>query len=416
MHPFTTLFLAALTLSTAFKLYLAYRHAAYVRKHRAQVPESFSAEVSLAAHQKAADYTCLKTRFGAFGTVVDALVILLFTLGGGLAAAEQVVASVLGPGIARGVALVALVAILAALIDLPLSLYRTFKIEARFGFNTMTAKLFVIDVLKSALVSMLLGLPLLALILWLMDQAGSRWWLYAWAVWVTFNLVVIAIYPSVIAPLFNRFSPMQDDTLKARIESLLSRCGFRAQGLFVMDGSRRSTHGNAYFTGFGRSKRIVFFDTLLARLNHAEIEAVLAHELGHFKHKHVLKRMLWLFSLSLGIFWLLGELMLTDWFYYALGVPTPSTAMALLLFFLTMPVFTFLLQPLAGLYSRRHEFEADHYAVHNTSGVDLKRALIKLYKDNASTLTPDPWHSAFYDSHPPAAERVAHLELAAQGA
>ena len=416
MHPFTTLFLAALAISTAFKLYLAYRHAAYVRQHRDQVPESFSAEVSLAAHQKAADYTCLKTRFGAFGTVVDALVLLLFTLGGGLAAAEQLVASVLGPGIARGVALVALVAILAALVDLPLSLYRTFRIEARFGFNTMTAKLFVIDVLKSALVSMLLGLPLLALILWLMDQAGSRWWLYAWAVWVTFNLVVIAIYPSVIAPLFNRFSPMQDDTLKARIESLLSRCGFRAQGLFVMDGSRRSTHGNAYFTGFGRSKRIVFFDTLLARLNHAEIEAVLAHELGHFKHKHVLKRMLWLFSLSLGIFWLLGELMLADWFYYALGVPTPSTAMALLLFFLTMPVFTFLLQPLAGLYSRRHEFEADHYAVQNTSGVDLKRALIKLYKDNASTLTPDPWHSTFYDSHPPAAERVAHLELAAQGA
>jgi STE24 endopeptidase len=416
MHPFTTVFLAALALTTAFKLYLAYRHAGYVRKHRAQVPESFSAEVSLAAHQKAADYTCAKTRFGAFGTVVDALVLLLFTLGGGLAAAEQIVAGVLGPGIARGVALVALVAILAALVDLPLSLYRTFRIEARFGFNTMTAKLFFIDVLKSALVSMLLGLPLLALILWLMDQAGSRWWLYAWAVWVTFNLAVIAIYPTVIAPLFNRFSPMQDDTLKARIERLLSRCGFRAQGLFVMDGSRRSTHGNAYFTGFGRSKRIVFFDTLLARLNHAEIEAVLAHELGHFKHKHVLKRMLWLFSLSLGLFWLLGELMLTDWFYYALGVPTPSTAMALLLFFLTMPVFTFLLQPLAGLYSRRHEFEADHYAAHNASGVDLKRALIKLYKDNASTLTPDPWHSAFYDSHPPAAERVAHLELATQGA
>ncbi len=413
MHPFTTLFLAALALSTALKLYLAWRHAAYVRGHRTQVPEGFAAQISLDAHQKAADYTCVKTRFGAFATVIDVLVLLLFTLGGGLSAAEQAVASLLGPGIARGVALVALIAIVAALIELPLSLYRTFRIEAHFGFNTMTLKLFVIDVLKSALVSMLLGLPLLALILWLMEQAGSRWWLWAWAVWVIFNLAIFAIYPSVIAPLFNRFLPLQDDALKARIEALAERCGFRVQGLFVMDGSRRSTHGNAYFTGFGRTKRIVFFDTLLERLNPAEIEAVLAHELGHFKHKHVLKRMLWLFGLSLGFFWLLGELMLTDWFYHALGVPTPSTAMALLLFFLAVPVFTFFLQPLAGLYSRRHEFEADRYAVRNASGRDLQRALIKLYKDNAATLTPDPWYSTFYDSHPPAMERVAHLELAA---
>jgi STE24 endopeptidase len=412
MHPFTTTFLLALVLSTTLRIYLAHRQVTHIQAHRARVPESFRADVALEAHQKAADYTCAKTRFGVFATVLDAGILLLFTLGGGLAVADAAVASVLDPGIGRGVALVALVAVVAAVIDLPLSYYRTFSIEANFGFNTMTPQLFLLDLAKSACVAAILGLPLLALILWLMEQAGNLWWLYAWGVWAAFNVLVFAIYPSLIAPLFNRFSPVEDDTLKARIEALLERCGFRAQGFFVMDGSRRSTHGNAYFTGFGRSKRIVFFDTLLARLNHAEIEAVLAHELGHFKHRHVLKRMLWVFGLSLGVFWLLGELMRAEWFYQALGAPRTSTAMALLLFFLVLPVFTFPLQPLAGLYSRRHEFEADRYAVCNASGLELKRALIKLYKDNAATLTPDPWHSAFYDSHPPAPTRVAHLEAA----
>jgi STE24 endopeptidase len=299
-----------------------------------------------------------------------------------------------------------------SLIEIPFSLHRTFRIEARFGFNKMTLKLFVLDLVKGALLAALLGLPLLALILWLMQEAGELWWLYAWAAWSAFNVLMLAIYPTFVAPLFNRFSPMQDEALKARIERLLSRCGFRSQGLFVMDGSRRSSHGNAYFTGFGRSKRIVFFDTLLSRLEHGEVEAVLAHELGHFKHRHVLKRIGLLFAASLGFFWLLGNLMRHDWFYGALGVEEASTAMALLLFFLVMPVFTFLLQPLVGLYSRRHEFEADRYAVQNASALELKQALIKLYQDNAATLTPDPLHSAFYDSHPPAAARISRLESA----
>ncbi len=416
MHPFTALFLAALVLATAVRLYLAYRHVRHVRRHREQVPAAFSAAIPLEAHRKAADYTAARTRFGMLGTGVEALVLLALTLGGGLNFAERVVSSAFAPGILHGVALIALVAVTMSLIELPLSLYRTFRIEERFGFNKMTLKLFLIDLCKGALLAALLGLPLVALILWLMSEAGSRWWLYAWAAWSAFNLLVLAIYPTLIAPLFNRFSPMQDEALKARIERLLARCGFRSQGLFVMDGSRRSSHGNAYFTGFGRSKRIVFFDTLLSRLDHGEIEAVLAHELGHFKRRHVLKRIVWMFVASLGFFWLLGSLMRHDWFYHALGVATPSTAMALLLFFLVMPVFTFLLQPLLGFYSRRHEFEADRYAVQNASADELRQALIKLYKDNASTLTPDPLHSVFYDSHPPAAVRIARLEAAASAA
>jgi len=416
MHPFTALFLAALLFATAVRLYLAYRHVRHVCRHREQVPAAFADAIPLEAHRKAADYTAARTRFGMLGTVVDALVLLALTLGGGLNLAERVVASTFAPGIVQGVALIALVAVALSLIELPFSLYRTFRIEERFGFNKMTLKLFLIDLGKGAILAALLGLPLAALILWLMDEAGSRWWLYAWAAWSAFNLLVLAIYPTLIAPLFNRFSPMQDEALQARIERLLARCGFRAQGLFVMDGSRRSSHGNAYFTGFGRSKRIVFFDTLLSRLEHGEIEAVLAHELGHFKHRHVLKRIVWMFVASLGFFWLLGTLMRHDWFYHALGVATPSTAMALLLFFLVMPVFTFLLQPLLGYYSRRHEFEADRYAVENASASELRQALIKLYKDNAATLTPDPLHSVFYDSHPPAAVRIARLEAAASAA
>lgn len=412
MHPFTALFLVALLLATALRLYLAARHVAYVRAHRSQVPAAFAEVISLEAHQKAADYTVAKTQFGMIATVVEALVLLALTFGGGLDLADRIASALFEPGIARGVALIALVAIALAVIDIPLAFYRTFRIEERFGFNKMTLKLFVLDLAKGALLAALLGLPLLALILWLMDEAGSRWWLYAWAAWSAFNLLVLAIYPTFIAPLFNRFSPMQDEALAARIEKLLARCGFRAQGLFVMDGSRRSSHGNAYFTGLGRSKRIVFFDTLLARLNHGEIEAVLAHELGHFKHRHVLKRIALMFAASLGFFWLLGVLMTHDWFYHALGVDNPSTAMALLLFFLVMPVFTFLLHPLLGFISRRHEFEADRYAIENASAEELKQALIKLYKDNASTLTPDPLHSVFYDSHPPAAARIARMEAA----
>jgi STE24 endopeptidase len=412
MHPFTALFAAALIVATALRLYLAYRHVRYVCAHRHRVPPAFAAAIPLEAHQKAADYTAAKTRFGMTAVAFDVAVLLLLTFGGGLDLAQQAVAGLFEPGIVRGVALIALVALVLGAIDVPFNLYRTFRIEAHFGFNKMTLGLYLLDLAKGVVIAALLGFPLLALVLWLMQEAGSYWWLYAWGAWTLFNLLVLAIYPTFIAPLFNRFSPLADEALKQRIEALLARCGFRSQGLFVMDGSRRSTHGNAYFTGFGRSKRIVFFDTLISRLEPGEIEAVLAHELGHFKHRHVLKRMLWIFLASLGFFWLLGTLMQYPWFYHALGVEVPSTAMALLLFFLVMPVFTFLLQPLAGIYSRRHEFEADRYATQNASAQELKQALIKLYKDNASTLTPDPLHSAFYDSHPPAAVRIARLELA----
>jgi len=415
MHPFTALFLAAFTLATGLRLVLAWRQYRHVGGHRERVPGSFAEQVSLEAHRKAADYTCAKTRLGAAGTLVDAALLIALTFGGGLNLLDRIASAWFAPGIVHGIVLIALVAIATSVVELPLNLYRIFGLEARFGFNKMTWQLFLIDMAKGTLLAAALGGPLLALILWLMQAAGELWWLYAWGAWTIFNVLLLAIYPSVIAPLFNKFSPMTDESLAQRIERLLSRCGFRSQGLFVMDGSRRSAHGNAYFTGFGSSKRIVFFDTLLSRLEHAEIEAVLAHELGHFKRKHVIKRMLWLFAAALGFFWLLGELMQQAWFYHALSVESQSTAMALILFFLVLPAFTFLLQPLFGMYSRKHEFEADHYATEHASAADLERALVKLYKDNASTLTPDPWHSAFYDSHPPAATRIARLQAAPSG-
>ncbi len=412
MHPFTALFLAAVALSIGLRLFLAYRQYRHVRAHRERVPEAFSDQISLDAHRKAADYTCAKTKLGVVAILVDALILIVLTLGGGLNFGHEIASTFFDADILRGIALVALVAIATSVVELPLSLYRTFRLEARFGFNKTTLKLFFLDLAKGAVLAVLLGGPLLALILWLMAVAGERWWLYAWAAWSGFNLLLLAIYPTFIAPMFNKFSPMQDEALAARIERLLERCGFRSQGLFVMDGSKRSAHGNAYFTGFGQSKRIVFFDTLLERLDPPEIEAVLAHELGHFKRRHVIKRMAWLFAAALGLFWLLGQMMLQPWFYSALGVQSQSTAMALVLFFLVLPVFTFLLQPLFGVYSRKHEFEADHYATLHASGKDLESALVKLYKDNASTLTPDPWHSAFYDSHPPASTRIARLQQA----
>lgn len=416
MHPFGVLFIAVLAVTTAIRLYLARRQLRHVAAHSNAVPPAFAGQIDLAAHRKAADYTLARTRLGMVSTVLETGVVLAFTFGGGLDLADRLSARWLDPGIARGIVLVGLIALASTAIELPLSLYRTFRIEAKFGFNKMTLRLYLLDLAKAALLAIAFGAPLLALILWLMDVSGGLWWLYAWLAWSLFNLLVLAIYPTLIAPIFNRFSPMRDEVLRGRIERLLERCGFRTQGVFVMDGSRRSTHGNAYFTGFGRSKRIVFFDTLLARLGHGEIEAVLAHELGHFKYKHVIKRMLWLFAAALGFFWLLGELMQHAWFYHGLGVNSPSTAMALVLFFLVVPVFTFLLQPVLGMYARKHEYEADHYAILNASAAELRQALVKLYKDNASTLTPDPWHSAFYDSHPPAAARIARLERAGAGA
>ncbi len=415
MSTFPVLFLAALLIATGMHLWLATRHVQHIRAHRNAVPSAFAGEISLEAHQKAADYSSAKTRLNITAIVFDAAVLLVLTFGGGLQAIDNLADSFFPVGIARGVLFVAILTVILSAIELPFSLYRTFGIESRFGFNKMTLAMFFADLAKYAAISVAVGLPLLFAVLWLMAGMGAMWWLYVWIVWVVFNTLVLALYPTFIAPLFNKFSPMQDGEMKQRIESLIRRCGFTSKGLFVMDGSKRSSHGNAYFTGFGKSKRIVFFDTLLSRLEVPEIEAVLAHELGHFRRRHVTKRMAWTFAVSLGFLWLLGTLKDQAWFYEGLNVAYPATdAMALTLFFLVVPVFTFLFQPFLAMYSRKHEFEADEYAAQFTPARDLIHALVKLYKDNASTLTPDPLHSAFYDSHPPASTRIARLEQLAK--
>jgi len=407
---FTTLFVAALLLSTSIKLWLALRQMRHVLANRNKVPDVFSAQVELAAHQKAADYTRAKTQLSILTALFEAVLLLAFTLGGGLQLLADWSNASFGNPLAQGMAIIVSVLLITSILEIPFSLYSTFVIEARFGFNKMTFKLYLLDAIKGLLIGSILGLPLLLGILWLMEGMGDNWWLYVWAVWVTFSLLLLFIYPSFIAPLFNKFQPLEDASLKARIEALLTRCGFTAQGLFVMDGSKRSTHGNAYFTGFGKTKRIVFFDTLIARLTANEIDAVLAHELGHFKRRHVLKRIVLTFAVSLAFLWLLAQLMHADWFYAGLGVSTQSTAMALLLFFMVLPVFSFLLQPVGSAYSRKHEFEADAYAAQQTASADLVTALVKLYQDNASTLTPDPLYSKFYSSHPPAMVRISHLQ------
>jgi STE24 endopeptidase len=411
MNAFTWIFLAALALATLTRLWLAQRQVAHVRAHRDAVPPTFADAIPLSAHQKAADYTVAKARLGMLDVLLGAAALLVLTLGGLLQWMSAQWGLLFEPGgLAHGVALVAGAVVLLSALELPLSVTRTFVIEARFGFNRMSVALFVADLAKHAL----LGLPLLALVLWLMGRMGELWWLYVWLAWIAFNLTILLLYPTFIAPLFNKFSPLQDPALAGRIERLLARCGFTSNGLFVMDGSRRSAHGNAYFTGFGAAKRIVFFDTLLSRLAPAEVEAVLAHELGHYRRHHVWKRIALLFALSLGLLWLLGGLLHEPWFYDGLAAGAPGDAMGLLLFVLVLPVFTFFLQPLTSLVSRRHEFEADSYAAAHASAAELVRALVKLYQDNAATLTPDPLHSAFYDSHPPAARRVARLQALAQ--
>ena len=407
---FTLFFIAALALTTLAKLWLARRHLAHIAAHRAAVPEAFRENIPLADHQKAANYTSAKTRFAMLGTLFDAVLLLAFTLGGGIQFIAGLCNGWFSAPLMQGVATIVAVLLLSSLLETPFSLYHTFIIEARFGFNKMTLRLYLVDMLKNFLLGAIIGLPLLFGVLWLMSAMGTYWWLYVWLAWMAFNLLILFIYPTFIAPLFNKFTPLQDEVMKARIEALLAKCGFTASGLFVMDGSKRSAHGNAYFTGFGKTKRIVFFDTLLERLSGSEVEAVLAHELGHFKHHHVLKRIVATFAMSLGFLWLLGQLMQTTWFYEGLGVHTPSTALALLLFFMALPLFSFLLHPLMSAYSRKHEFEADAYAARQTAAADLVTALVKLYQDNAATLTPDPLYSKFYDSHPPAALRIAHLQ------
>lgn len=417
MQTFTLIFLIALAITTLTQIWLSIRHIRHIRAHQNKVPEEFASQISLADHQKAADYTCAKTRTGYPSMALHVVLLLCFTLGGGLSSLNEFWSNQLDDTLLQGMALIVSTFLIMGIAEIPLNYYRTFVIEARYGFNKMTPAMFFSDLIKQAMLISLLGAPLLFGVLWLMEKMGENWWIYAWIAWVAFNLFLIAIYPTWIAPVFNKFTPLSDAALKERIEQLMSKCGFKASGLFVMDGSRRSNHGNAYFTGFGKTKRIVFFDTLLTRLSPAEIEAVLAHELGHFKHRHVIKHIVISFAMSLGFLWILGYLMQQDWFYKGLGVQVtevPSTAMALLLFFLIMPVFTFLLHPISSLYSRKHEFEADAFAAQNSSASDLVQALVKLYQDNAATLTPDPLHSAFYDSHPPASIRVAHLQRQGQ--
>jgi STE24 endopeptidase len=412
-------FAVALAASLLVKFWLSSRQVRHVAAHRGRVPAAFAGSVTLSAHQKAADYTIARARFGLLALAFNAAVLLGWTLLGGLnllngwvlGASQSLPEGWQVMGYQLG--LIAAFALIGSLLDLPWELYSTFKIEQAFGFNRMTLGLYIGDMLKGLLLAVVLGLPLLALILWLMGAAGPRWWLWAWGVWMGFQLLVMVLYPTVIAPLFNKFEPLADQALKERVERLMARCGFAAKGLFVMDGSRRSAHANAYFSGFGPAKRVVFFDTLLSKLNGSELEAVLAHELGHFKHKHITKRIALAFAMSLGGFALLGWLAQQPAFYLGLGVQpnmsAPNDALALMLFLLAGPVFGFFVTPLASHFSRRDEFQADAYARAQASGADLSSALLKLHEDNAGTLTPDPVYARFYYSHPPATERLAAL-------
>ncbi len=410
----TLAFAIALVAGLLLKFWLATRQIRHVAQHRAAVPADFASRITLEAHQKAADYTLVQTRFGMLEMAWGAALVLAWTLLGGLSWLNQELMQWMQPGLAQQVALLACFALIGGLIDLPFTLYKTFVIEQRFGFNKVTPKLWLQDLLKSLLVGVLLGLPLVTLILWMMGATGRYWWLWTWGVWMGFNLLMLLLYPTVIAPWFNKFKPLDNQELKDRVTQLMSRCGFQSKGFFVMDGSKRSAHANAYFTGFGASKRVVFYDTLLAQLTPGEVDAVLAHELGHFKHRHIQKRIVSMFALSLLGFALLGWLSGQAWFYIGLGVVPnlrgANDALALLLFMMVLPFFSTFIGPLFAQLSRKHEFEADAYAVAQTSGADLCSALLKLYKDNASTLTPDPVYVKFYYSHPPASERLGRMQ------
>lgn len=412
MNDFTVLFLIALAISFLVEFWLSRRHVQHVLFHREKVPAAFRETITREAHQKAADYTVDKARLADFDRLLGAGVLILFTLGGGIAWLQKLWAGFeLGP-IASGVGTILSTLLAAQLIELPISLYQTFVIEERYGFNKTTVPQFLKDLLLQTLLSFLLGAPLIALILWVMESTGSFWWLLAWSILISFSILMSWAYPTLIAPLFNKFTPLPDPELKTRIESLLDRCGFQSKGIFVMDGSRRSGHGNAYFTGVGASKRIVFFDTLVDSLEHDELEAVLAHELGHFKCRHVIKMLITSSLLSLIGFAVLGWVSQEAWFFEGLGVPAPGAAPALLLFMLTAPVFTVFLKPLMAAFQRRFEFEADDFASSHTEARHLVSALVKLYRENASTLTPDPLYAAFHYSHPPAAIRIDHLNRA----
>lgn len=410
MQTFTYLFLAFLLASTLVQVYLSLRQKHYVSAHRAEVPAAFADKISLGEHQKAADYTLAKGAFGRLELLIGLVILLGWTLGGGLDWLDGVWRRLGWGELATGTAVIVSLMVISGLLDIPASLYRTFVLEERFGFNQMTLATYITDTLKSTALALVIGVPLVMLILWLMKSAGDLWWLYAWAALTAFSLFITWAYPKFIAPLFNKFSPLEEGEVANRIHALLERTGFNSKGVFVMDGSKRSAHGNAYFTGFGKNKRIVFFDTLLKHLTPAQVEAVLAHELGHFKRKHVIKGMALSMLLTLSGFMVLAWLMRQDWFYTSLGISQPSTYMALLLFVMVSPVFTFFIGPMMAWWSRKHEFEADDFAAEQSSGTELINALVGLYKENASTLTPDPVYSAFYDSHPPATIRIAHLQ------
>ncbi len=414
MNSFTVLFLFMLAGTSLARIGLSLRQIRHVRAHRAAVPAAFANAIPLADHQKAADYCVARNHVAMADTLVQAAWVLLLTLGGGLQWLQQRWSELLPVGgIAHGVALIGTVMLLGALIELPVSIYSTFVIEARFGFNRSNAALFVADLGRSLLLGAAIALPLIALVLWLIEQLGTNWWIGTWIAWIAFSLLLMLAYPTLIAPLFNRFKPLQDESVVARVTGLLERCGFRSAGVFVMDGSRRSSHGNAYFTGFGAAKRIVFFDTLLERLDGDEIEAVLAHELGHYRLHHVIWRIVWVAASSLVLLALLGWVIDKPWFHAGLGLNELTIAAGLLLFMMVMPVFTFPLAPLSSMHSRKQEYQADAWAVRHAAAQCLVSALVKLYQDNATTLTPDPLYSTFHDSHPPATLRIARIQALA---
>jgi STE24 endopeptidase len=416
MNTFTVIFLVALVISYAIQFWLSYRQNSYVQQHRKQVPEAFKETVSLADHQKAADYTIEKERLGNIDGIISVIVLLLMTLGGGISLSFQFWNSFAFSPLLTGVIAITTILLVMTLIELPTSIYQTFVIEEKYGFNKNTAGQFIKDQFMQLALMAAIGLPLLALIIWIMDSIGPSWWFWAWAVLMSFSLLMSWLFPTVIAPLFNKFTPLEDGSLKDRIHQLLERCGFNSKGIFIMDGSRRSGHGNAYFTGMGNNKRIVFFDTLVESLEDDELEAVLAHELGHFKCKHVLKMLIATAIMSLISFAILGWVISEPWFYTGLGVEQPSNAAALLLFTLVSPVFTIFMQPISAYFQRKFEFEADSFATEHAQASKLISGLVKLYKENASTLTPDPIYSAFHYSHPPAAIRITHLESKMQSA
>lgn len=409
MPSFTSLFLAVVVLAFGLKLWLLLRQMRHVWMHKEAVPAAFAHSITHEEHATAAAYTLAKARLGLLHLLVESGLLLAFTLGGGLQALHDLIAPQIASPLLAGATLLLGMALISGAVELPLGIWQQFRTEAAFGFNRQTPAGFLGDLIKQILLGLALGGPLLLLVLWLMGLMGANWWLWVWAVWAGFNLLALALYPTLIAPLFNTFTPLDDPALRARIDALLVRTGFKSNGVFVMDGSRRSSHGNAYFTGLGQSKRIVFFDTLLKQLSPAQIEAVLAHELGHFHHRHITQRIVFMFAFSLGLLALLAWLKETAWFHAGLGVTSATDATTLALFFLAIPAFLFPLSPLMSVYSRKHEFEADAFAARHSSAADLTGALVRLYKDNAATLTPDPVYSLFYDSHPKATERIARL-------